>query len=65
MSTNTSLVQMPANDGKTCKPTPVKASVWNKDWKYTPAGDTDLAKTFRRIRREQELEAARKMLEIK
>lgn len=40
------------------------ASVWNNDWVYVPASDTDLAKRFRRIRREQQLEQA-KMRRIK
>jgi hypothetical protein len=41
------------------------ASVWNDDWKYIPASDTDLAKRFRRIRREQQLEQAKAMRRIK
>lgn len=67
MSTNTNLVQMPASDKKR-KAKPVKdttASVWNPDWKYTPAEKTDLAKKFRRIQREQQLEAAKKVRRIK
>jgi hypothetical protein len=68
MSTNTNLVQMPTNDGKKRKAKEVKdttASVWNPDWKYTPASETDLAKKFRRIQREQKLEAAKKVRRIK
>jgi hypothetical protein len=41
------------------------ACVWNDDWKYIPASDTDLAKRFRRIRREQALEQAKAMRRIK
>ena len=67
MSTNTNLVQMPANDGKK-KQKPAKdttPSVWNPDWKYTSAEKTDLAKKFKRIQREQKLEAAKKVRRIK
>lgn len=50
-----------AKDRKQKDPTP---SVWNNDWKYVPASDTDLAKRFRRIKREQQLEQA-KMRRVK
>lgn len=68
MSTNANLVQMPASDGKKKQKAREKdtlASVWNPDWKYTPAEKTDLAKKFRRIQREQKLEAAKKVRRIK
>lgn len=68
MSTNTNLVQMPTSDSKKRKTKAVKdttASVWNPDWKYTPSSETDLAKKFRRIQREQKLEAAKKVRRIK
>lgn len=67
MRTNANLVQMPTSDKKR-KAKLVKdttASVWNPDWKYTPSGETDLAKKFRRIQREQKLEAAKKVRRIK
>ena len=41
------------------------ASVWNKNWVYVPAGETDLAKKFRRIRREQALNQAKAMRRVK
>lgn len=68
MSTNTNLVQMPASDNKKRKAKPTKdttASVWNPDWKYVSAEKTDLAAKFRRIQREQKLEAAKKVRRIK
>lgn len=66
MSTNTSLVQMPANDKKKPKPhSQIQPSVWNPEWKYTPAEKTDLAKKFRRIQREMKAEAAKKVRRIK
>ena len=68
MSTNTNLAVMPTSDSKKRKAKAIKdttASVWNPDWKYTPAGETDLAKKFRRIKREQKLEAAKKVRRIK
>jgi hypothetical protein len=40
-------------------------SVWNPEWKYTPAEKTDLAKKFRRIQREQKATAAAKVRRIK
>lgn len=44
-------------------PTP---SVWNKDWKYQTAGSAlDLAEKFRRIRRQQEAERAKKPRRVK
>lgn len=67
MGTNTNLVQMPTSDKKR-KPKQAKdttASVWNPDWKYVPSGETDLAKKFRRIQREQKVEAAKKVRRIK
>lgn len=67
MNTNTNLVQMPTTEKKR-RVKPVKdttASVWNPDWKYVPAEKTDLAKKFRRIQREQKLEAAKKVRRIK
>ncbi len=68
MSTNTNLVQMPATDENKVRAKEVKdatASVWNPDWKYTSASETDLAKKFRRIQREQKLEADKKVRRIK
>ena len=66
MSTNTSLVQMPANDKKKTKPTAqIQPSVWNPEWKYTPAEKTDLDKKFRRIQRELKAEAEKKVRRIK
>lgn len=68
MSTNMNLAVMPTSDSKKRKTKPAKdttASVWNPDWKYTPASETDLAKKFRRIQREQKLEAAKKVRRIK
>lgn len=68
MSTNTSLVPMPANDKKKPKPKPmsqIQPSVWNDEWKYTPAEKTDLAKKFRRIQRELKAEAEKKVRRIK
>lgn len=50
---------------KTKKVKDTTASVWNNDWVYVPAGDTDLAKRFRRIRREQALEQAKAMRRVK
>jgi hypothetical protein len=41
------------------------ASVWNNDWVYVPAGETDLSKKFRRIRREQALDQAKAMRRVK
>lgn len=41
------------------------ASVWNNDWVYVPAGETDLVKKFRRIRREQALGQAKAMRRVK
>lgn len=41
------------------------ASVWNNDWVYVPAGETDLGKRFRRMQREQRLEQAKAMRRIK
>jgi hypothetical protein len=40
-------------------------SVWNPEWKYTPAEQTDLAKKFRRIMREQKAAALAKVRRIK
>lgn len=66
MNTNTSLVPMPANDKKKTKPTAqIQPSVWNPEWKYTPAEKTDLAKKFRRIQRELKAEAEKKVRRIK
>lgn len=66
MNTNTSLVPMPANDKKKQKPSSqIQPSVWNPEWKYTPAEKTDLAKKFRRIQRELKAEAAKKVRRIK
>ena len=68
MSTNTNLVAMPTSDGKKKQkpkerdPSP---SLLNPDFKYTPAEKTDLAKKFRRIQRELQLEAAKKVRRIK
>jgi hypothetical protein len=47
------------------KPKDTLASVWNDDWKYVPAGETDIAKRFRRIKREQALERAKTVRSIK
>jgi hypothetical protein len=41
------------------------ASVWNNEWVYVPAGETDLGKRFRRIWREQRLEQAKAIRMIK
>lgn len=66
MNTNTSLVPMPENDKKKPKPSSqIQPSVWNPEWKYTPAEKTDLAKKFRRIQRELKAEAAKKVRRIK
>jgi hypothetical protein len=57
---------MPANDKKKTKPTAqIQPSVWNPEWKYTPAEKTDLAKKFRRIQRELKAEAEKKVRRIK
>jgi hypothetical protein len=40
-------------------------SVWNAEWKYTPAEKTDLKKKFRRLMREQKAAAAAKVRRIK
>ena len=68
MSTNTSLVPMPANDKKKPKAKPmseIQPSVWNPEWKYTSAEKTDLAKKFRRIQRELKEQAEKKVRRIK
>lgn len=39
---------------------PKQAKCFDKDWRYTPANSTDIAKTFARIRRQQkEVEAVK------
>ena len=58
------LPQQQASKIKERKKKDSTASVWNNDWKYIPASDTDLAKRFRRIKREQQLEQA-KMRRVK
>jgi hypothetical protein len=58
------LPQQQASKTKDRKQKDPTASVWNNDWKYIPASDTDLAKRFRRVRREQQLEQA-KMRRVK
>jgi hypothetical protein len=47
------------------KPKDTSASVWNDDWKYVPAGETDIAKRFRRIKREQAIERAKAVRSVK
>lgn len=53
----------PEQEVKAKKEKDTTPSVWNKDWKYQTAGSAmDLAEKFRRIRRQQELEAKQKKM---
>ncbi len=68
MISSTSLVQMPVTDKKRKAKKVVTddtPSVWNPEWKYTPAEKTDLAKKFRRLMREQKAASAAKVRRIK
>jgi hypothetical protein len=58
---------MPVNESKKRKPKPKDRtpSVWNPDWKYTPAGETDLAKKFKRIERERKENESKKVRRIR
>lgn len=39
--------------------------IYDKDFRYVKAHDTDIKKTFARVRREQAAEAAKKVVPIK